>query len=289
MAEGTERVHPAARGFDLGAEEYERGRPDYPAEALAHLAQGLGLAPGVEVLEIAAGTGKLTRGLLPFGVRLTAVEPSSGMRTTFRRTVPGVSVEDGTAESIPRPAHSADAVVVGQAFHWFRPDPALGEIHRVLRPHGGLGLVWNRRDESVPWVARFGALLNTSRPPGTPDSKDEAWQEAFPRHPEFAPLSYATFRFSHAESVDQLVDRAVSVSFIAMRPPTERARIAGAVREFLDTDPDTRDLRSIVFPYRSDVYLTRRVDGSGSGARASHPGRHGQRAHFEGLGSALPS
>jgi hypothetical protein len=107
MAEPRERVHPAARGFDSGAEAYERGRPDYPSAALAHLATGLHLGPGVELLELASGTGKLTRGLLPFGVRVVAVEPSPGMRETFRRTVPGVDVLDGTAEAIPRPMRSS--------------------------------------------------------------------------------------------------------------------------------------------------------------------------------------
>ena len=126
------------RGFDQGAEEYEPVRPDYPKEALAHLARGLGPHRGWTSSSSRPGPASSTRGLLPFGVRLVAIEPSAGMRATFHRTMPGVPVEDGTAESIPRPDGSAQAVVVGQAFHWFRSDPALREINRVLRPQGGL-------------------------------------------------------------------------------------------------------------------------------------------------------
>jgi SAM-dependent methyltransferase len=260
MAELSERVHPAARGFDSGAEAYERGRPDYPASALAHLAAGLHLGPGVELLELASGTGKLTRGLLPFGVHVVAVEPSAGMRETFRRTVPGVTVQDGTAEAIPRPDASADAVVVGQAFHWFRPGPSLREIRRVLRPRGRLGLVWNRRDESVPWVVRFGHILHDSRPPGTPDSNDVVWQTAFDPSSGFAPLESATFVFEHEESVDQVIDRAVSVSYIAVQPPDVRAGIAAQIRSFLLEDPDTAGRPTVRFPYQTEVYLTQRAD-----------------------------
>ena len=289
MTGGGDRVHPAARGFDIASEPYERGRPDYPVEALRFLAQELGLGPDREVVEIAAGTGKLTRGLLPFAVRLVAIEPSAGMRATFQRTVPGVAVEDGTAEAIPRASASADAIVVGQAFHWFRFGAALDEFYRVLRPGGGLGLVWNRRDESVAWVARFGALLARRRPPGTPDSKDEGWKEAFHAEPRFAPLRHRAFPFRHEETVEDLVDRAVSVSFIAALSEAERGRFAEEVRRFVRTDPDLRDGTTVGFPYRCDVYLTHRSDADGSGALASQPGRHGQRAHFAGDGSAAPS
>jgi SAM-dependent methyltransferase len=273
MAGGSDRVHPAARGFDPGAEAYERGRPEYPPEALACLIAGLGLGPRSEVLELASGTGKLTRGLLATGARIVAIEPSPGMRRAFAAVVPGVEVLDGTAESIPRPDASADAVVVGQAFHWFRPAPTLSEVRRVLRPGGGLGLVWNRRDESVPWVEEFGRTINRHRPAGTPDSSDRSWQAAFDAESGFAPLETFRFRFEHEESIEQVVDRAVSVSFVALQPVEVRERLAEEVRAFLSQAPETRGRATVRFPYRTEVYVTHRVVRSGSGARASHAGR----------------
>jgi hypothetical protein len=120
--------------------------------------------------------------------------------------------------------------------------------------------VWNRRDESVPWVARFGRILNDSRPPGTPDSKDVSWLAAFDGTGGFAPLESALFTFEHEETVDQVIDRAVSVSFIALQPVEVRARVAARIRSFLAEDPQTANCPKVPFPYRTEVYLTQRAD-----------------------------
>jgi SAM-dependent methyltransferase len=258
MAKGPPRVHPAAEAFGGVAEAYERGRPGYPNDALAHLADGLGLGPGVDLLELAAGTGKLTRGLAPFGARITAIEPSEGMRTVFRRTCPGVDVRDGTAEAIPRPTGSVDAVAVGQAFHWFRTGPALAEIHRVLRPGGRLGLIWNRRDERVPWVAEFGRAIHTLDRGGAPNSTSEAWRAEFDAAPGFGPLRTASFPSEHAETIDQALDRALSVSFVASATPAERSALAHAIREVLRAAPVGPDGGTIRFPYVTTVSLAAR-------------------------------
>src|SRR5712671_3101577 len=131
-------LHPATRGFAVAADVYERGRPDYPAVAIARIVSRLGLGRGRTVLDLAAGTGKLTRLLVPSGANVLAVEPVREMRTELERRVPGVATLGGTAERIPLNNGYVDAVTVGQAFHWFSPDPALREIHRVLRPGGGV-------------------------------------------------------------------------------------------------------------------------------------------------------
>src|SRR5437588_5658396 len=113
-------VHESARrGFERHADAYERGRPNYPAEATAWLVTKLGLGPGRTVVDVGAGTGKLTRALLPSGATVIAVEPVAAMRAVLKRELPTVQAMNGTAESLPLPDASADAIVVGQAFHWF--------------------------------------------------------------------------------------------------------------------------------------------------------------------------
>src|SRR5262249_30183997 len=137
-------IHPtAAGGFAVSAEAYERARPGYPEEAVAWLAERLGIRSGRDVLDLAAGTGQLARALVPLGARVTAIEPIDEMREQLFGALPDVDAFDGTAEAIPLPDESVDAVTCAQAFHWFRPVEALREIHRVLRPGGGLGLIWN--------------------------------------------------------------------------------------------------------------------------------------------------
>src|SRR5262245_56757726 len=125
-----DRVKPAVLGFDSAATaaSYERARPSYPAEAVAHLVGHGGIGPGRRVLDLAAGTGKLTRLLVPTGAEVVAVEPVPAMRDQLTAVLPGVTVHDGTAGALPLPDNSVDAVTVGQAFHWFDPPRALAEI-----------------------------------------------------------------------------------------------------------------------------------------------------------------
>jgi ubiquinone/menaquinone biosynthesis C-methylase UbiE len=148
----TPDIDPAAVAFGAAAADYERARPSYPHEAIELLRRHLGVGPGRRVLDLAAGTGKLTRLLAGTGADVVAVEPVEGMRAQLAQAVPEVEVLDGTAEAIPLPDADVDAVTVAQAFHWFRFDEALAEIRRVLRPGGGLAILFNERDERVPWV-----------------------------------------------------------------------------------------------------------------------------------------
>ncbi|MCI4344077.1 MAG: class I SAM-dependent methyltransferase [Thermoplasmata archaeon] len=250
---GTLRVHEQALGFDAVAEEYEKGRPEYPADAVAALIGGLRVAPGSPMLDLAAGTGKLTRALLPYGFDLVAVEPMAGMRRVFVRAHPHVRLLDGTAEAIPLPEASVDAVVVGQAFHWFDAARALPEIRRVLRPGGALGLIWNLRDESVPWVARVGQLLDAVDP-GVPRTRLKAWRAAFTEHPRFTPLEERTFHFQQQLDRDSVVARFVSVSFVANLPPARKESFVRELHAILDEDPVTRGETTIDLAYRTDVF-----------------------------------
>ena len=259
VAEPPPSVHEsAACGFARAPEDYERGRPTYPPEALALLARVLGLEPGRTVLDLAAGTGKLTRALAPTGARLVAVEPVAAMRAKLAESLPEARVLAGTAEGIPLADGSVDAVAVAQAFHWFDGDQALAEIHRVLRPAGRLGLVWNARDEAVPWVTGLTAIMEPHRR-GTPGYRAGDWRRAFERTALFTPLEQAQFGLEHELTPDGVVARVASVSFVAALPDAARDEVLGRVRELLAEDPETRGRATVLLPYRTDVYWCERV------------------------------
>jgi SAM-dependent methyltransferase len=250
--------HSAARGFDRAADAYERGRPGYPEPAVAWLVEALGIGPGRAVVDLAAGTGKLTRQLLPSGAGLVAVEPVAGMRARLAASLPGVRVAAGTAEAMPLPDGSADVVVAGQAFHWFDGVRALAEVHRVLRPGGGLGLIWNVRDESVPWVAQLTRIIEPHRG-DAPRYQSGRWREAFAATSLFEPLR--EHGFSHEQRGDRAMvrDRIGSVSFVASLDPAVRAAVLAEVDELLDQHPALRGRPTVTLPYRTDVFCTFRL------------------------------
>ncbi len=220
-------VHAAAAsGFARAAAAYERGRPDYPAGAVAWLAERLGLRPGRTVVDLAAGTGKLTRALLATGADVVAVEPVAEMRAALPAAARAL---DGTAEAVPLADASADAATVAQAFHWFDGDRALAELHRVLRPGGGLGLVWNRRALESPVQAALQELMAPYRG-DTPAHAGSGWREAFARTRRFGPLEERTFAHVQRLGAQGLADRVGSVSFIAALPSAERERILERAR-----------------------------------------------------------
>jgi len=248
----------AARGFARAPDDYERGRPSYGDEVVACLTRTLRLGPGRRALDLAAGTGKLTRALTSTGADLVAVEPVAEMRARIVETLPEAHVLAGTAESIPLPAGSVDAVAAAQAFHWFRGDEALAEIHRVLRPRGRLGLVWNARDESEPWVAGLTEILERYRG-DTPSFRTGAWREAFERTELFAPLEHARFRLEHELDPAGVVARVTSVSFVAALPERGRAHVVEEVLALLANEPATRGRGRIILPYRTDVFWCERL------------------------------
>lgn len=256
---GAPAIHEsAARGFALAPEAYERGRPTYPDEAIERLVHELAIGPGRRVLDLAAGTGKLTRRLAETGASVVAVEPVDAMRERLVRALPEVDALAGTAEAIPVRDRSVDAVTVGQGFHWFDGDAALAEIHRVLRPRGRLGLIWNVKDESVDWVRRLGEIIEPHRGPA-PKVASGAWKEAFERTRLFTPLERARFAFVHETDTATVIARVTSISFIAALPDSEVERIVGQVRELLASHPDTRGRRIFPLRYRTGVYWCARV------------------------------
>jgi ubiquinone/menaquinone biosynthesis C-methylase UbiE len=204
--------------FETVAEQYERARPPYADEAVSWAARRLGIGPGTRVLDLAAGTGKLTRQLLALGADVVAVEPGSEMRAVLRRVLPQVETLAGRAEEIPLPDDSVDAITVGQAFHWFDARPALAEMHRVLRPGGGFALFWNRWDEEDPLLGAVEKLLAPIRP-------------VFAERPDVrGPFEQRSFRRRRPMTVDALVEWAASTSGFINAPREEQARIAREIR-----------------------------------------------------------
>jgi SAM-dependent methyltransferase len=218
-------LHPATKGFTAEAERYERGRPGYPQAAVDAIVSELGLRAGRTVLDLAAGTGKLTRLLVPSGANVIAVEPIREMREQLQ----GVVALAGTAEQIPLTDSYVDAVTVAQAFHWFDADLALREIHRVLRTGGGLALIWNARDERDPLQASLSEIFDQYER-DTPRRQQRDWKTLLADSGLFERTK--RLLFPHVQLVDEqaVVDRVLSVSFMAQLPAEERADVERRVR-----------------------------------------------------------
>ena len=227
-------VHDAIRGFRRSADAYDRARPEYPPAAVEWLAERLGLRPGRTVVDLAAGTGKLTRPLAATGAEVVAVEPVAEMR---ERIGPAAArVLDGTAEAIPLEDASADAVTVGQAFHWFDGAAALAEIHRVLRPGGALALVWNSRPLENPVHAAIERIVAPHRG-DAPAHASGAWRAAFEHTSLFGPLEERRFEHSRPHDADALADRVGSTSFVAALDDGPQADVIAAVRALAAEGP----------------------------------------------------
>ncbi len=241
------RRREQATSFGAAAGAYERGRPPYPAAAIDWL-----LPPGAaRVLDVGAGTGKLTRQLAARGLDVVAVEPLPGMREQLARAVPGVPVHPGTAEDIPLPDGSVDAVLAAQAWHWVDQARAVPEVARVLVPGGQLGLVWNMRDDRADWVAQLGRILHD------PGEGDGSRGGAVAIGPPFGPVQHRTIEWTHRLTRDQLLDMVSSRSYVITMPAAERAGVLAAVGRLADTHPDLAGRAELELPYRTECFRAR--------------------------------
>ncbi len=245
----------ASRGFNLGAESYEKGRPDYAEEAVRHIVRVLGISSSSTVVDLAAGTGKFTRHLVKTEGRVVAVEPVAGMRCGFLRALPTCDLVGGLAESIPLRDSSVDAVVAAQASHWFDGEKALKEIDRVLRPRGGLGLVWNVRDEYVDWVAEVGEIVNEYWDAGgIPRYWTGGWRRSFDGNALFTTLQSAEFRYVQVASLETMMERFASISYVATLAVGERELFLRRIRKVLTERGVISPDGTVSFPYRVDVF-----------------------------------
>ena len=284
----------AAQGFGSEAAAYDRARPGYPADAVAWCVEQLGIRPGRRVLDLAAGTGKLTALLAPYGADLVAAEPVGGMRARLRAVLPDVPAVAAVAEALPFPDASLDAVTVAQAFHWFDGPAAMAELGRVVRPGGRMALLWNARLRTVDWVDRVWAVMDRvehhapwrdhgdgrnpdqvgveqpARPPGQGPGRPGAvagpdgvatwsWTErALTTGAVWSPFTEATFHHEQDTTPADVVERVRSVSHVAVLPAAEQEAVLGEVRDILDRHPDTRGRDRLAIPYRVDCLLTER-------------------------------
>ena len=240
------------RTFDETAAVYERARPGWPAAAVEHVSHGLALGPTATVLDLGAGTGKLTRVLVGRFEQVIAVEPLDGMRVLLESLVPQAEPHAGTAEAIPLPAASVDAVFCAEAFHWFDGGAALAEIERVLRPRGGLVLLWNvPAKPTEPSIAAAGDLLakrgSQERQVNRYDSGE--WREPFGSS-RFEELREAQFEHTQRADREQLLAYFESMSWVAVLPARERADLLADVSRTLEADSYTRF-------WRTEVHWTR--------------------------------
>jgi SAM-dependent methyltransferase len=241
---------PNARGpytaFAEVAGAYERGRPGYPAEAVRWLA---GDAPR-DVVDLGAGTGKLTRALVGLGHRVTAIEPLPEMLELLPANAPGAFAILGSAEIVPLPDAHADVVTCAQSFHWFDHALALPEIARVLRPGGRLSLVWNTRDESDPWVARLSAVI------GSESIAENDVEQPIDASARFGPVETAEFRFEQSLDRETLLELVLSRSYCAKLPSAERAPVLEAVADLYD---EVAGAEGISLPYVTECFRAAKV------------------------------
>jgi ubiquinone/menaquinone biosynthesis C-methylase UbiE len=239
-----------ARSFAGVASEYERGRPGYPRAAIEWL---LGVTP-LDVLDLGAGTGKLTAGLLEAGHRVVAVEPLAEMREILAVRQPRAHVLAGTAEHLPLADASVDAVLVGAAFHWFDQQPALAEIDRVLRPRGVLGLLGNGFDTATAWVARVREILG---PPAI--ERPGHWPSTEVLRAHFAEVDERAF--PHTQRIDRasLRDLASSRSTLAVMREPERASVLASLDRLWEQEPWLAERQEVELPWLTRVRRCQRI------------------------------
>lgn len=253
-------MHPvASAGFGPQAALYESVRPTYPAEVVAWLAQRLPLGPSARVVDLGAGTGKLTRLLVPYGAFVVALEPVAGMRAALSEVLPRVPAVAALAETLPFAEASCDAITAAQAFHWFDSAATVAELARVVRPGGGVGLVWNERDRAVEWVDRVWSIVDRVENRAPWRDHDHQSTSASTSWPGFGPLENVTFESEQVLSREGIVARAASASHVATLPPHERETVLDEVREVVYHHPDTRERDSLSIRYRVDAYVARRL------------------------------
>jgi SAM-dependent methyltransferase len=231
---GTREERSLSFGSEAAA--YERGRPSYPPEAIDWL-----LPPDArEVLDLGAGTGKLTTRLVERGLQVIAVDPIPEMLELLTNSLPDTPALLGTAEHIPLPDNSVDAVLVAQAWHWFDPEQAIAEVARVLRPGGRLGLVWNTRDERLGWVKDLGEIIG---------HEDDPFNTSVALPGPFTEMDRHHVEWTNYLTPQALIDLVASRSYCITSPAAVRTQTLEQVRKLLATHPALAQSGGLALPY----------------------------------------
>ncbi|MBX6356485.1 MAG: class I SAM-dependent methyltransferase [Micromonosporaceae bacterium] len=240
-----------ALSFGQAASSYDRYRPSYPPEAVDW---ALGRPAGrLRVVDLGAGTGILTRVVSRLGHEVVPVEPDEAMRTQLAAATPSVRPLAGSSESIPLPDGSVDAVLAGQAYHWFDPTRAPAEIARVLRPGGVFAAIWNLRDESQPWVARLSEVAHL----GDHERAEQRMAEGPLRAAGFGPVVREAFTHSVTHTPQTLVELIKTRSYYLTAPADRQAAVVEGIRNLVATHPDLHGRDSFPLPYRTVVHRCR--------------------------------
>lgn len=247
------------QSFGTVADDYDRGRPGYAPEAIDFLTREFSIIPETRVLDVGAGTGKLTAQMLSTGAEVAALEPVEGMRRRLRENLPDLSIVDGSAESITLANESIDIIVCGQSFHWFRTEEALRDFNRVLRPGGGLALLWNHRQVSTGWTEEVTQIMDRYEPASRQLDASATWPSDFERVGLFAPLQRQQFEHSQVVDLKTLLAAVKSRSYIASLNEPDRQRVLDEVLELVETHPDLKDRDVFELPYTTDLYWSRAV------------------------------
>ena len=235
-------LHPLAERFASVADAYERGRPEYPPAVVEALITELGISPGAPVLDLAAGTGKLSRALLAAGLDVTAVEPQDSLRRVLSASIGAERVRDGYAEAIPLPDTSVDAVTVADAFHWFDHAAALAEVRRVLRPGGGLAVLSMIPDWSgATWAHELGTLMQALRPEH-PFFDGPPWQDAARAAGCWTEPREVRVTSSQPAQPERIVDYLGSMSWVAAMSDDERVETLERVRRLVEAGETPAEL-----------------------------------------------
>jgi SAM-dependent methyltransferase len=251
----------AARGFGADALAYERTRPSYPPDVVAWITEQSGVGPGRTVCDLAAGTGKFTRLLVPTGARVIAVEPVAAMRTVLRKELPDTAVVAAIAEQLPFADASLDAISAAQAFHWFDTLVALAECFRTLRPGGHLAMVWNVWDDRQGWLRELRDVVADAgaSPQWRRGHLSRAWlREALATQGGFTDPAHYESVNAQPMSPEAVMARVATTSHIAAKAPPERQVVLDALRQVIDTHPETRGRAVLEFRYLVDAYTCAR-------------------------------
>lgn len=243
----------AAKGYQSSVNAYQSGRPDYSPKILDWLRDELGVSATATIVDLGAGTGKFTQRLCEISNNVIAVEPVDAMRAQLSCRLPQVSALEGSATAIPLDDASVDFVVCAQSFHWFATHEAVAEIQRILKPGGRLGLIWNARNENIDWVAALTKII-TPFEGDAPRYYKGDWKHPFPAE-GLSPLTKQQFTHAHIGCPeDVIVNRFMSVSFIAAQDEPTRSKIETEIRTLITNDPALRGKDSVFFPYVTECF-----------------------------------